>query len=368
MTDMRDIVFVGGGHTHALVLHELAARPLPGARVTVINPDPTAPYTGMLPGFIAGHYARAELEIDLAHLAARAGARLVIGRAGGLDRDAREVQLRGQAPIRYDLVSIDIGITSDLPQIPGYGAHAVSAKPLGTYARAWEDWRAAQATGRLAPQIAVIGGGVAGVELAMAMAYRLRGGAPEITVIEAARLLPNIGTRARQRLLAHLAAAGVRWRDQVQVVEVTPQGVRLSDGGGIAASLVLGAAGSRPQDWLRGTGLELIDGFIAVDPFLRARNDPAVFAVGDCAHMVHAPRPKAGVYAVRQAPYLLSNLRATLAAGGLRPYRPQRDYLKLVSLGGKSALGEKWGVPLEGHWLWQIKNRIDARFMRQFCA
>ena len=362
----RDLVLVGGGHTHALVLHAWAKAPLAGVRLTLINPEPSAPYTGMLPGFIAGHYPREALDIDLVRLARRAGAAWVLGRAAHLDRANRLIEVPGRPPIPYDIAAIDIGITSDLPMIPGYAEHAVSAKPLGAYAAAWEAWCSGLEAHTHAPRIAVIGGGVAGVELALAMAYRLRAHAPEIHVIEAGRLLPHIGARARQRLQAHLDRAGVRVLQEARVAEVRMDGVTLADGRSVAASLVLGAAGARPQPWLAQSGLELHDGFITVDPYLRAITDSAIFAVGDCAHMAHAPRAKAGVYAVRQAPYLLANLRAALGAGRMRKYYPQRDYLKLVSLGGRSALADKWSLPLEGRWLWRLKDRIDEKFMRQF--
>ncbi|MCC5982850.1 MAG: selenide, water dikinase SelD [Rhodobacteraceae bacterium] len=365
----RDLVLLGGGHTHALVLKRWAMDPLPGARVTLISPDPTAPYTGMLPGHVAGHYGREELEIDLVQLARRAGARLILDRACGIDRSAQTVALQGRPPVAYDVLSVDIGISSDLPALPGYAEHAVSAKPLGRYAARWERFVQAVATGAAPPQVAVIGGGVAGVELALAMAHRLRGtrGA-QVTVIEAAPApLPGIGAGARARLLAHMAAAGVSLRTGTAVAGITAEAVRLEDGAHLPAALVVGAAGTRPQDWLRGTGLDLTQGFITVGPTLQSPTDPRIFAAGDCAHMRHAPRPKAGVYAVRQAPVLLHNLRAALAeAGRLRQYHPQRDYLKLVSLGGRRALADKWGLPLEGRWLWALKDGIDARFMAGF--
>ncbi len=363
---VRDIVLIGGGHTHALVLHKWAMDPLAGARLTVINPAPTAPYTGMLPGFIAGHYARDDLDIDLVRLCRRAGARLVLGKASAIDRTARTVTVSGRPPIAYDVCSVDIGITSDLPMIPGYLDHAASAKPLGTYAQRWDAWLAQVAGGALAPQIAVIGGGVAGVELALAMAHRVQGQGASVIVLEAAKLLPNIGPDAARRLRGHLDRYGVQVLEQASVTQVTPQGVTLADGRIVAATLVVGAAGSRPQDWLKDTGLDLTQGYITVDPFLRSVTDPAVFAVGDCAHMAHAPRAKAGVYAVRQAPFLFQNLRAACGAGQMRAYQPQRDYLKLVSLGGQTALADKWNLPLEGAWLWRLKDRIDAKFMGQF--
>ncbi len=362
----RDLVLIGGGHTHALVLHGFAMRPLPGLRITVINPDPTAPYTGMLPGHIAGHYARHDLDIDLVQLARRAGARLILGRATGIDRAAKLIHVTGRPPIAYDVAALDIGITSDLPEIAGFAQHAVAAKPLGAYARAWEGWLARVKAGAVAPQIAIIGGGVAGVELALASHHALTGHKPQITIIDGARLLPNIGPKARARLLAHLARAGIATREGVQVARIDAQTVQLPDGTELPATLVLGAAGARAQGWLRQAGLHLTEGFVTVDKHLRSVSDPDIFAVGDCAYMAHAPRPKAGVFAVRQAPVLLDNLRAALGAGRMRAYHPQRDYLKLVSLGGKRALADKWGLAPEGRWLWTLKDRIDAAFMAKF--
>ncbi|HBB84525.1 MAG TPA: bifunctional NADH dehydrogenase FAD-containing subunit/selenide, water dikinase SelD, partial [Sulfitobacter sp.] len=169
----RDLVLVGGGHAHALVLRKWGMDPLPGARLTVINPGPTAPYTGMLPGHIAGHYGRDELEIDLMRLCRHAGARLILGAATGIDRAAREITFEGRGGVAYDVASIDIGITAKM-DLPGFADHAVGAKPLDLYAARWREFLAAVKAGEQPPKVAVIGGGVAGCELAMAMAFALR--------------------------------------------------------------------------------------------------------------------------------------------------------------------------------------------------
>ncbi|MCC5987832.1 MAG: selenide, water dikinase SelD [Pararhodobacter sp.] len=366
----RDLVLIGGGHAHALVLLRWAMAPLAGARLTLIDPNPVAPYTGMLPGLIAGHYPRAALEMDLVRLARHAGARLVLGRAEGLDLASGHVHVAGRPPLGFDVASLDIGISSDLPALPGFAAHGVAAKPLGGYAARWEAFVAEVEAGRQRPEIAIIGAGVGGVELALAMAHRLHG-APglKIALIERGNeALPHAGGPARRRLVAHLVRAGVSLITGAEPAEVTPEALILADGRSLPARLVLGAAGSRPQGWLEGTGLKLSEGYITVDATLRAHADPPVFAAGDCAHMAHAPRPKAGVFAVRQAPVLAHNLRAALSGGRLRTYRPQRDYLKLVSLGCRAALADKWGMALEGRWLWRVKDRIDRRFMRMFHA
>ena len=359
----RDLVLIGGGHAHALVLLKWAMKPLAGARLTLIDPNPTAPYTGMLPGLIAGHFDRAALEMDLVALARHAGARLILGRAAGIDTQARHVTVPGRPPVAYDVLSVDLGITSDLPSLPGFMEHAVAAKPLAAYAARWETFvRSAPS----APHVTVLGAGVGGVELALAMQHRLP--SAKITVIEHSVALPHMGRRARARLLALLSEHGIALIEQCEAVRVEKDAVLLSDGRSLRSDFTLGAAGSRPQDWLTGTGLALHNGYVTVDPTLRSVSHPEIFAVGDCAHMSESPRPKAGVFAVRQAPFLYHNLRAALSGGAMRRYRPQRDYLKLISLGGKSALADKWGLPLAGRAMWQLKTRIDRKFMRMFHA
>lgn len=364
---VKDLVFVGGGHAHALVLLRWAMQPLPGVRLTLINPGPAAPYTGMLPGLIAGHYRRDEIMIDLMRLARQAGARAILDRAIGLDRDRRQVLLAGRPPLTFDLLSLDIGIGSDLPDIPGYAEHAVAAKPLGRYAEAWE---AFLNRAPAAPRLVILGGGVGGVELALASQHRLAGlgRQPQITVVErSAQALPNIGSAARDRLLRHAAAAGIRFVTAAEAVEITAAAVRLTTGEALASDFTLSVAGTRPQDWLADTGLDLHQGFVTVSPSLQS-SDPLIFAAGDCAHLAHAPRPKAGVFAVREAPVLLHNLRAALTGTALNPYHPQRDYLKLVSTGGKGAVADKFGLRSGGPWLWRVKDRIDRKFMAMFSS
>lgn len=364
----RDLVLIGGGHTHALVLLKWGMRPLPGTRVTVINPGPTAPYSGMLPGHIAGHYTREELEIDLVRLARFAGARVILGRAVGLDAQAKTVTLEDGRVVAYDVASVDVGITSELPQLPGFAQHATPAKPLDTYAETWATYLArAREVGQADP-VAVIGAGVAGVELAMAMAHALKQatGQAQVMLIEASETILSADDKPRKHLEASLKDCGVTIRTNCTISEITPDGPRLDTGKILPAGLTIGVAGAVPQPWLRDTGLPLTDGFIDVGPSLQVQGHEDLFAVGDCAHLTHAPRPKAGVYAVRAAPVLFDNLRGRLTGHDLRPFHPQKDYLKLISLGGRSALAEKWGRIWQGPWLWRLKNRIDQKFMNMF--
>jgi selenide, water dikinase len=361
----RDLVLVGGGHAHALVLRMWGMDPVPGVRLTLVSPDPVTAYTGMLPGMVAGHYGRDEVMIDLVRLARFAGARLILSQGTGIDRAARRVAVAGRGEIAYDVLSLDVGVTTGLPDLPGFAAHGVAAKPMTAFADRWE---AFVAEGRPNPRLAVIGAGLGGVELALAASHRLRvaGAVPGVTVIDRATApLGGIGAGARAALLAHCERMGVRLVCGAEPAAVSAEAVTLADGQRIAADLVLAVAGGQPGPWLARTGLALQRGFIPVSATLQTE-DPAIFACGDIAEMTASPRPKAGVFAVRQAPVLRHNLRAALTGGPMRHYRPQTDYLKLVSTGGKGAVADKWGLRLDGAWLWRWKDRIDRAFMAKF--
>ncbi|WP_348540007.1 selenide, water dikinase SelD [Shimia sp. R11_0] len=367
----RDLVLVGGGHAHALALRMWAMAPVAGVQLTLINPGPTAPYSGMLPGHIAGHYTRDALDIDLVKLAQFAGARLIMGAAESVDPVAKTITVTGRGKIAYDVASLDVGLHAVTPHLAGLVEHGVGAKPLDTYADRWASFVAQVAAGQAQPDVAVIGGGVAGVELAMAMAHRLAsvGAKGGVTVIEAEGQLAPIIPRADPVLRAAMARLGVNVETNAKVAEVTPEAVILSDGRQISAELTVATAGGFAHPWVAQSPLPCdADGFVKVDAQLRVLGCEGLFAVGDCAHLTASPRPKAGVFAVRAAPVLLHNLKAELAGGAPRSFLPQGDYLKLISLGGQEAMAAKWGRCLSkpAKRLWAIKDRIDQKFMAQF--
>ena len=358
------VVLVGGGHTHALVLSALRRTPLKDAQVVLVNPGPAAPYSGMLPGFVAGHYSRSALEIDLDALCSSAGVMRIDGAAVALEPEARQLVLADGMRLDFDLLSFDVGITTRMPALDGFAEHATPAKPLAGFAQQWAKVRAADAP----LSLAVIGGGVAGAELAMAMAYARRTGGDQNVqchLLDRSDILSEVSSDVRAKLQKALAQNGVQCHPDTPVSSVNASGFQLKRDGQINADFIVGAAGATPHPWLAQTGLALHQGSIRVDAHLQS-SVSGVFAVGDCAHMDHAPRPKAGVYAVRQAPALTANIRAIVAGKPLTAYHPQDDYLKLISLGAKSALGVYRGRPFAGPLVWRLKDWIDRRFMAQF--
>jgi len=361
----RDLVLVGGGHTHALLLRMWGMKPLPGVRLTLINPGPTAPYSGMLPGFVAGHYTRDALDIDLVKLARFAGARLILGAAEEIDPISKRITVPGRPAIAYDVASIDIGITSAMPELVGFDDFAIPAKPLGRFATRWDAFR----NGSDPARIACIGGGVAGVELILAMAHALRQQQrlAQATLIDSGSVLSVLTSQSQTRLRKALDANGVRILQQTRINHLSAGRIHLEGGRVIDSDFTVGAAGARAYGWLETSGLQQHEGALVISETLQT-SDPDVFACGDCAHMAYAPRPKAGVYAVRQAPVLYHNLKAVLGGGSLKSYQPQKDYLKLISMGDKSALADRDGRSFAGGLLWRWKDHIDRKFMGKFSA
>ena len=365
----QDLVLVGGGHAHVHVLKRFGMRPVPGVRLTLVTRDVETPYSGMLPGYVAGQYSFAECHIDLIRLARFAEARLIHDEAVGLDLAHRQVLCRGHPPIRYDLLSLDIGSTPRLGDVPGAAEHTVSVKPIAHFAKRWEALLE-RARDLAQPRLAIVGGGAGGVELALSAQHRLGGlssGKPEVTLVTREGLLPSHNRRVRRRFARILAERGIRIATDNPIVRVEPGRLIAADGGEIAFDEALWVTEAAGAPWLAETGLPLDErGFVVIDETYRSPADAAVFAAGDIATMPAHPREKAGVYAVRAGPPLAANLRRALA--GRRPRRavPQRQALALIGTGDARAVASRGPVAAYGRSLWHLKDWIDRRWMRRY--
>jgi selenide,water dikinase len=384
---MRDLVLVGGGHAHVQVLTRLAMEPVPGIRVTLVVDRTDAVYSGMVPGFVAGQYRADELTIDVRPLARRAGAAVVVAAATGFDPTTRRIELAGRPALRYDVASLDVGSTVRGLDLPGVAVHALATRPIGRFV-AEIDARLARAGRHERVRIAVVGAGAGGVELAFAVRARLAAAGrhdAQITLVDSGtQVLPGMSARVAARAARRLAARGISLRSGAHVIRIEAEPRRNSDftekclvfgdKTTLASDEILWVSGACAPAWLSGAPLPHDGaGFVRVRPTLQVVGHDDVFAAGDCAAFTPA-LPKAGVYAVRQGPLLARNLCARLeqladATPGrreLRLYRPQRDFLALLNLGDGTAIGAKWGVPVEGRALFLLKDWIDRRFMRRF--
>ncbi len=374
---LSDLVLVGGGHSHVGVLERFARKPLPGVRLTLICSDTHTPYSGMLPGYIAGHYGYDEVHIDLRRLAEFAGARFCRDEVVGLDREKRRVLCRDRPPLAYDRLSINIGSMPALERVSGAAGIAVPVKPVRHFNARWQALLERVRRGGGAMTIAIVGAGAGGVELVLAMQYRLRGERERLGrdpdaiachLFSAGNdILPTHNAGVRRRFEALLAERGVVVHRAAEVIRVAPGELWTRSGEMLAADEIVWVTQASGAAWLRQTGLALdAGGFIAVHDSLQTTSDPLIFAAGDCAALIGARLEKAGVFAVRQGRPLAENLRRSLLAQPLRAWRPQRRWLALISTGDRHAIASRGAFHAEGAWVWRWKDWIDRRFMARF--
>ncbi|KAI8472012.1 MAG: selenide, water dikinase [Monoraphidium minutum] len=386
---VKELVLLGGGHSHVEVLRSFGMRPVAGVRLTLVTRDVHTPYSGMLPGYVSGFYSYDDCHIDLARLAAFASARLIHAEACGIDPRAKRVAFRARPSLPYDALSVDIGISPGAGGVPGALEHTTPVKPINRFVERFDALLARVRASRPdasggggggaageapAPvRVAVVGGGAGGVELALALQYRLAqeaGGAAGVKVSLFCRgeLLPSHPPYARRALLRLLQRAPVAVHEGTSVAAIAAGRLELEGGGGHAFDECLWCTQAAAAGWLAQTGLPLDDrGFLLIDEFLRADGGPGdVFAVGDVATSRPHPRPKAGVFAVRQGPPLADNLRRLLTGQPLQPFTPQSSFLSLISAGGRYAVGTKGWAAFEGAWAWGLKDYIDRSFMAKY--
>jgi selenide,water dikinase len=218
----------------------------------------------------------------------------------------------------------------------------------------------------------VVGGGAAGVEMLLAMRHALElvpgpGRVEWHLFTDAGELLPAHAPAVRARFAALLARRGVIVHRATPVAAVDSGGVQAAAGARLAVDATIWATGAAAPEWLRGTGLALdAAGFVAVDATLQSTSHAGVFAAGDVASMVGTPRPKSGVYAVRQGPPLARNLVAAASGAPLASYAPQADALALITTGERCAVATRGALTVEGRWVWRWKDWIDRRFMARY--
>ena len=369
---MKRLVLLGGGHAQVQVIKAFGADPPPDTAVVLINRSRFTPYSGMLPGLIAGHYTHADSHIDLARLCARANVIFIEQEAVALDLDRGEVRCAEGRTERYDILSVDTGSTPPLDPVPGAREHALPVKPIERFLAQ----TAALTEQCAAPgehSIVLVGGGAAGFEVMLALAYRVsrkpsRSAAVAYHwVTDTPQVLPTFPARVRQRALRITDRWHVRVHTGARVGRVTAAGAELSNGTRIVATHVVWATGAQPASMFARAGLRTdAHGFIAVDATLRSLSHPNVLASGDVASVIEHPRPKAGVFAVRQGPALTRNLRLALAGRKPLPFVPQQRFLVILSAGERYAIASRGRFAVEGCWVWTWKDWIDRRFMQRF--
>ena len=371
---MKRLVLAGGGHAHLSVLAQWAQQAPHGVETTLVTPDRYQYYSGMLPGFMAGHYTLEQCRVDLLPLAKRAGVTLVLARVASLDAPGNTLTLSDGAQLQFDWLSLDVGSavqSQGLDALETVGVEYLPAKPLASFFARWPQVLAA-AHGQAHSSVAVVGAGAAGLELVLAAALALRASSSRVHLVGSdASFLADHAPQVRSRALAWLRKAGVQWHAQRALSVVPPGeeqgGIALDNGAVLRCSTVIATTGARSLAWLATSGLATdAQGFVAVNAQHQSTSHPHVFAVGDCCARVDVRLQRSGVHAVRVGPILARNLRAAVVGGALESYKPRKRSLYLLACGPRHAVASWGNWSAEGAWVWRWKDYLDRGFLRRF--
>ncbi|WP_083888236.1 FAD-dependent oxidoreductase [Oscillatoria nigro-viridis] len=412
---MKHLVLIGGGHSHAIVLKMFGIKPLPGVRLTLISDVLHAPYSGMLPGHVAGFYDYDQCHIDLRSLAEFAGCQILTDLAIAIDLNKNLVICQTRPPVNFDVLSVDIGSTPATLSVPGAAEYAIAAKPVPEFLASWNQLISERPNHPQKPlRIAIVGGGAGGVELALNMQSRLgkeegfgnglcngfkgwilrykerrkrekgRGKKEEELEIHlfhsGPELMQGHNQRVRRRLQEILISRGIQLhlKEKVCAVEkmerethcqitITDYQISCKSGLELKCDRIFWVTQASAANWIRESGLAAdSNGFMQVNDCLQSVSHPNVFGAGDIAAMVNYPRPKAGVFAVRQGKPLFENLQQFLLEKPLKPFAPQEQYLGLIGTGNKRAIASRGSFMWESALLWYWKDWIDRQFMQKF--
>lgn len=362
------LVLLGGGHSHLRVLESLRIDDWPRVDVILVSPAPREFYSGMVPGYLQGSYCERQLSLPIGALAHRADVRFIPGRALRVDAVEQRVYTEDLA-IDYDFLSLDIGSVPGGFERPGVKSHAFSLRPLQ---RAMGLRRRVEQLGRAGGRldVAVVGAGAGGVEVALALQRRVRecGADPRLTLLDrGTKILPGYSDKMRDRAGAILERREVVLELREDAVSVSADGLRLASGGEKASQLVVWCTGAAPPPLLSDSDLPLsARGYLAVGPTLRVRDGSPIWGGGDCIDLQDLNLPKAGVYAVREGPVLAHNLRAAIAGRPERIYTPQDTFLSILNTADGRGLLRWKRVVSHSRVAWWLKDRIDRRFMSRY--
>lgn len=377
---VKHLVLVGGGHSHLSVLRAFGMKPMPGLTISLISRDIVTPYSGSMPGYLAGLYSHADMHIDLRPLAQFAGARLIQQEVSHVDLPNKLLRLEGRPDIPFDLLSLNIGSRPNSGLIPGAEEYALAVKPIDIFLKGWEDMLAQAQQALNSKQtftLAIVGGGPASVEIAFTTHSRIckemqrdleQAGDFKIQLFTADnRLMTQHNSRVSHFAKEELQRRNIEVIIEKPVERFKPKLVLCTDGDEYPADAIIYATGASIPQWPFDCGLNASeDGFIEIAPTLQSTSHDFVFATGDAATVIAEPRPKSGVYAVRQGKVLADNLRRFATGKRLKHYFPQRQALALMSMGNGKAIASRGNLFLQGRGMWTLKHQIDSRFVQKF--
>ena len=359
----NDLVLIGGGHSHLLVLMKLSKRPIKGNRITLITNEIDTPYSGMIPGYIEGIYSWRDSHIDLYRLCLKLNVRFIHAEVERISAYDKEIYFKDRPKIKFDVLSINTGIQSNNSDIKGAAKYCLPVKPISKLANNFLN----KITNY--KSIAFIGGGAGSVELALAIKKRFLNINQEIkiTLISGKRgLLSAFPQKTKLISLKTLEKFKIDIIEYKRVLEVKPKQIILSDKSILKIDKAILSTNSMTPKWLTRSDILLTkDNYILVNKSFQT-NYKYVFASGDVIDFDNQNLKKAGVFAVRSGKPLAVNIKKFIIGKNLLEYKFNKNYLALIGTSKASAIATKYNLTFNSKFFFYLKSYIDKRFIKKF--
>ena len=359
----NDLVLIGGGHSHLLVLMKLSKRPIKGNRITLITNEIDTPYSGMIPGYIEGIYSWRDSHIDLYRLCLKLNVRFIHAEVERVSAYDKEIYFKDRPKIKFDVLSINTGIQSNNSDIKGAAKYCLPVKPISKLANNFLN----KITNY--KSIAFIGGGAGSVELALAIKKRFLNINKEIkiTIISGKRgLLSAFPQKTKLISLKTLEKFKIDIIEYKRVLEVKPKQIILSDKSILKIDKAILSTNSMTPKWLTRSDILLTkDNYILVNKSFQT-NYKYVFASGDVIDFDNQNLKKAGVFAVRSGKPLAVNIKKFIIGKNLLEYKFNKNYLALIGTSKASAIATKYNLTFNSKFFFYLKSYIDKRFIKKF--
>jgi selenide,water dikinase len=366
----KHVVLIGAGNAHLVFLRRWGMKPVPGVAVTLVNESTVIPYSAMVPGHLGGDYTWDEITIDLVRLCQSVGVRLVVQRVQGIDPRMRQVRFAARPPLAYDVVSLGLGSIPARPDHAPDNESSLLMRPLAGLIHHIERFEQQLAAAPQPFHLAVVGGGVSGCELALAIHKRLaRQPGFRLSLLQGnPTLVPQFPAAVAGSFEKVFAERGIAYRTGARVIDSRAGLLVLENGEQVACDAVLWATQAAAPSLVRDSGLTVdAGGFLCVRDTLQSSADPTVFGTGDCvAFETYPDLPRNGVHAVREGRVLFDNVIAVLREQPPRPFRPQRYCLCLMNLSDGRALLNYGSFTMKGRSARKLKDRIDRAWIDKF--
>ena len=366
----KHLVLIGGGHAHMETLAKLHTFVEKGYRVTVVGPSAYHYYSGMGPGMLGKTYTPEDIRFATQHVVEKQGGTFILGKAVGVDPNAKTLSLESGGQIAYDVISFNAGSYVPLLNLPEMTGDIYSAKPIERLLEAQK--RILELCSQKKVTIGIVGGGPSSAEIAGNVWQLTRDSqliSPEIKILAGKRFMSRFPEKVRTKVKKSLMQHGISILPGGYVDTIESKTIVMASGERHDLDIIFLALGVRPNQLFKKSGLPTgPDGGLLVNKYLQCTTHPDIFGGGDCIYFESQPLDKVGVYAVRENPILYANLMAALEGKPLQPFDPGGDYLLIFNMGGgKGVLQKKW-LLLDGKLAFFIKDAIDRKFMKEFQA